>query len=271
MSDSPALQERRFSAINRLAGDGSLNKLTAATVVIVGIGGVGSWAAEALARTGVGHLVLIDMDHVAVSNVNRQVHATDHTFGMAKITAMRERIAAFAPLCRVTCIDDFASPANLPDLFPRIEDASGQQRLLADAVLDCCDHRITKIALTVFCRTYNTPFIMAGSAGGKLQASRLQLTDLAFTSQDPLLAKIRYELRYKHRFEMKPTRKMKVACVFSDEPVKRSENCDATAGLSCAGYGSVVTTTASMGMLMAGWAIEQILTRSDSPMGDPVT
>ena len=268
MSDKHDSQQRRFSAINRLAGDSSLDRLAAATVVIVGIGGVGSWAAEALARTGVGHLVLIDMDHVALSNVNRQIHATDHTVGMAKIAAMRDRIASYAPLCQVTCIDDFASPANLTDLFPLTGDAAGVQRLVADVVLDCCDHRITKIALTVFCRTYNTPFIMAGSAGGKLNASRLQLSDLAFTNQDPLLAKIRYELRYRHRFEMKPTRKMKVACVFSDEPVKRLQNCDASAGLSCAGYGSVVTTTASMGMLMAGWAIEQILKIGDAPTGD---
>lgn len=253
--------ERRFGGINRLADAAALDCLSQSSVCVAGIGGVGSWAAEALARTGVGHLLLIDLDHIALSNVNRQIHAVDATLGKAKVIAMQERIASYAPDCTVRVIDEFASAENLPLLL----DGSGFPGGRLGALLDCCDQTTAKIAMARYAVSHKLPFIMAGSAGGKWQAERLQLTDLAASTQDPLLSKIRYQLRRQYGFERNPARKMRVACVWSDEPVKRGTDCDPSAGLSCAGYGSLVTTTASMGMMMAGWAIRQLLAARKAP------
>jgi tRNA A37 threonylcarbamoyladenosine dehydratase len=248
--------ERRFGGIKRLGGEQALERLSSACVCVVGIGGVGSWAAEALARTGVGHVLLIDLDHVAVSNVNRQIHATDATLGQSKVLAMRDRIAAFAPSCRVEVRDEFLDAENLTALLS-VERA--QKPAWPDVLLDCCDQSSAKIAMALFARQARMPFIMAGSAGGKWEAERLQCGDLSASTQDPMLSKIRQRLRREHGFERNPARRMKVACVWSDEPVKRSDLCDPAAGLNCAGYGSMVSTTASMGMIMAGWAVRTLL------------
>ncbi len=246
--------QRRFGAIRRLGGERALERLSSACVCVVGIGGVGSWAAEALARTGVGHLVLIDMDHVAVSNVNRQIHATDETLGQSKILAMQQRIATFAPQCRVDVRDDFLSADNMAALLTVPERSSGP-----DVLLDCCDQSSAKIAMALFARQHKLPFIMAGSAGGKWEAERLRCSDLSESAQDPMLSKIRQRLRREHGFERNPGKRMRVTCVWSDEPVKRGDVCDTSAGLNCAGYGSLVSTTASMGMIMAGWAVRRLL------------
>lgn len=266
--------ERRFGGIRRLGGEQALEHLCGACVCVVGIGGVGSWAAEALARTGVGHLLLIDMDHVAVSNVNRQIHATDQTLGQSKILAMRERIATYAPQCRVEVRDDFLNADNLTQLLARPPAAANVQappsatsapHAWPDVLLDCCDQSSAKIAMALFARQYKLPFIMAGSAGGKWEAERLQCGDLSASAQDPMLSKIRQRLRREHGFERNPQKRMKVTCVWSDEPVKRGDACDTSAGLNCAGYGSLVSTTASMGMIMAGWAVRQLITSRRTP------
>ncbi len=236
--------DRRFGGVSRLMGALANQRVRHLRVAVVGVGGVGSWAAEALARSGVGYLRLIDMDHVALSNVNRQVHAQDATVGQAKVLAMQTRIAGFAPNCQVQGIDDFLTPAN-----------AGAYLNGVDCILDCCDQAQAKIAMAVYARDHKTPLMMAGSAGGKIQPWRLQVADIALASQDPLLSKIRYQLRKQFGFERRVGKKMRLMCAYSDEPVTRNAICDPSAGLNCAGYGSIVTVTASMGMMMAAWAL----------------
>ena len=163
--------DRRFSALERLYGVAAARRIRAAHVVVVGIGGVGSWAAEALARSGVGRLTLIDLDHVAESNINRQVHALESTVGQAKVLAMRERIAGIHPQCQVRCIEEFVDQDNWPALL-----AGGQ----VDAVIDACDQVRAKVALAAWARhNSQVHFIAAGAAGGKRQAHLVDITDLS--------------------------------------------------------------------------------------------
>ncbi|MFN7835362.1 MAG: ThiF family adenylyltransferase [Burkholderiaceae bacterium] len=246
---------RRFGGIDRLypvaSGDSSaLDRLQAARVAVVGLGGVGSWLAEALARSGVGALTLIDMDHVAESNINRQIHALDTTLGQSKVQAMAERIAAYAPACRVQVLDDFLTPDNLSALL-------GDSRW--SAVSDCCDQVNTKAALAAWARQTAVPVVLAGAAGGKTRPARLRMADLAEVTMDPLLAKVRYRLRRTYDFPR--TGLCRVPAVYSDEPLRRAANGESGGGLNCAGYGSAVTVTATMGLHMAAWIIEQVLTR----------
>lgn len=243
--------ERRFGGINRLYGDNALTRLQAMHIAVVGLGGVGSWVAEALARSGVGALTLVDMDHVAESNINRQVIAADATLGMSKVDAMAQRISAFAPSCKLHLIDDFASPENLEELFPA--------SLKLSALADCCDQVKTKVALVSFTQQQAMLCIVAGSAGGKTQPWGLEVDDLSRTEQDPMLAKVRYQLRKQHNFPKGERQKFGVMAAFSRQAVKRQTECDAGAGLNCAGYGSVVAVTATMGFLMAGWLIDALL------------
>ncbi|MGI9149936.1 MAG: tRNA threonylcarbamoyladenosine dehydratase, partial [Limnohabitans sp.] len=181
----PALIDRRFGGLNRLYGVQGAAQIRAAHVVVVGLGGVGSWAAEALARSGVGHLTLIDLDHVAESNINRQIHALDTTVGMAKVEAMRQRIAHINPACVVTCIEDFVDPDNWPRLLGGAH---------VDAVIDACDQVKAKTAMAAWALEQHMLFISVGAAGGKRLAHKVDVDDLAHTSHDPLLAKLRYNL-----------------------------------------------------------------------------
>ncbi|KPF69383.1 hypothetical protein IP84_05870 [beta proteobacterium AAP99] len=261
----PALQDidtqRRFGGMARLYGAAGATRIAQAHGVVVGIGGVGSWAAECLARSGVGRLTLIDLDHVAESNVNRQVHALTPTLGQAKVLAMRERIAQINPACVVHCVDDFVTPDNASKLIPAD----------ADALLDCIDQVHPKVALALLARDRKLPLIMAGAAGGKVDASQLRADDLAFATHDPLLARVRGLLRKQHGFPApdakaktasKRTPKMGVRVIYSAEAVRRPqvEACEtseptaaaAPQGLSCAGYGSAMHITASMGLMAAG-------------------
>lgn len=274
--------ERRFGGMARLYGKAGAARIAAAHAVVVGIGGVGSWAAECLARSGVGRLTLIDLDHVAESNVNRQVHALTPTLGQAKVLAMRDRIAQINPACVVHCVDDFVTRENAAGLIPA--DAS--------ALLDCIDQVHPKVALALLARQRKLPLIMAGAAGGKTDATLLRADDLAFATHDPLLARVRGLLRKQHGFPApdpkaktasKRTPKMGVRVIYSAEALRRpqAEACDvsesthpaaaeneaaalhmgaaargieaaAPQGLSCAGYGSAMHITASMGLMAAG-------------------
>ena len=257
-ASSPA--ERRFGGINRLYGEDALSRLQAMTVAVIGIGGVGSWAAEALARSGVGHLILVDLDHIAESNINRQIHADQATLGMAKVEAMANRIRSYANT-RVTLVDAFAEPDNLAGLFP--------SDLLLDGMAEACDQVNAKVALAAFAKSRRIPIVMAGAAGGKTKPWLLQVDDLSRSMNDPLLAKVRYQLRKNHgfpggggdrtKYEKIPA--MGLTVVYSTEQVRRSEACDPSAGLACAGYGSVVTVTGSMGFSMSAWLIDQLLSK----------
>ena len=245
--------ERRFGGLARLYGVTGAQRIRAAHVAVVGIGGVGSWAVEALARSGVGQLTLIDLDHVAESNINRQIHALESTLGQAKVQAMCERIAQINPACIVHCVDDFVAPGNWPQLLP-----PG-----VDAVLDACDQVRAKTAMAAWARRHPSIFISVGAAGGKRLAHKVDIDDLSQTTHDPLLAQLRYRLRREHQAP-RDGKKMGVACVFSREAVSPPDASCAVQGdgsLNCSGYGSVVSVTATFGQCAAGWVMNQIASR----------
>ncbi len=244
---------RRFGGLDRLYGTAAAARIRAAHVAVVGVGGVGSWAAEALARSGVGRLTLIDLDHVAESNINRQVHALDATLGQAKVQAMRERIAQIHPACSVQAVEEFVGPENWPALLP-----AG-----VDAVIDACDQLRAKTAMAAWALAARSLFITVGAAGGKRQAQAVEIDDLAQVTHDPLLAQLRYRLRRGHGVA-RGARRIGVPCVFSREAVAAPDASCATASdgtLNCSGYGSLVTVTATFGLCAAGWVIEKIATR----------
>ncbi|WP_240964719.1 MULTISPECIES: ThiF family adenylyltransferase [unclassified Acidovorax] len=229
-------------------------RIRAAHIAVVGIGGVGSWAAEALARSGVGRLTLIDLDHVAESNINRQIHALSSTVGQAKVQAMRERIAQINPLCLVECIEDFVEPANWPALLPQG----------VHAVIDACDQAPAKTAMAAWARSTGVTFISVGAAGGKRHAHKVDVDDLSATTHDPLLAQLRYRLR-KHHGAAREGRTIGVMCVFSREavaPPDPSCDMDGDGTLNCHGYGSVVAVTATFGQCAAGWVLDKIAQNS---------
>jgi tRNA A37 threonylcarbamoyladenosine dehydratase len=252
LSDSADLQ-RRFGGLDRLYGVDGANRIRAAHIAVVGIGGVGSWAVEALARCGVGQLTLIDLDHIAESNINRQIHALDTTVGMAKVQAMRERIAHINSECVVTCVEDFVDPTNWPTILPSP----------VDAVIDACDQVKAKTAMASWALKQRSLFISVGAAGGKRHAHQVDINDLSLTTHDPLLAQLRYRLRREHG-AARDGKKMGVTCVFSRESVAPPDPSCAIEGdgsLNCHGYGSVVSVTATFGQCAAGWIIEQISSR----------
>jgi tRNA A37 threonylcarbamoyladenosine dehydratase len=242
---------RRFGGIERLYGDGTITRLAAARVAVVGIGGVGCWAAEALARSGIGMLRLIDPDNLVESNINRQIHALDGTLGQAKVTAMAARIHGVHPQCRVEAVEDFLTPENAATLLCDVG-------LVADAI----DDVRAKAAMGAYCRDARLPLLMAGGAGGKADPRRIRVEDLAFTTQDPLLSKVRARLRREYGFTREPGRKFGIEAVTSDEPLRRPQACGAGGGpqgLSCAGYGSSMAMTAAIGLFIAARAIDRLL------------
>lgn len=248
---------RRFGGIDRLYGRDSLTRLAAAHVCVVGIGGVGSWAVEALARSGVGRLTLIDLDHVAESNINRQVQALSETLGQAKVLAMKARVAAINPDCVVTTIEDFVTPENAATVLP-----------VCDAVIDAIDQVRAKAALIAHCRRVKIPVVTTGGAGGRTDPARLKVDDLSRTTQDALASKVRARLRKEYDFPREAKKKFGVPCVYSDEPIRRpvdGEACDiddheaGLHGLNCAGYGSSVCVTAAFGFAASARAIAILL------------
>ena len=245
MSDTGLTSSRRFGGIARLYGDEALSYFARAHVCVVGVGGVGSWAVEALARTGIGHLTLIDLDNVAESNVNRQLHALTDDFGQAKVTALRERVAE---------IEDFVSEDNIETLFGKG----------FDFVIDAIDQVRVKAAMAAYFVKNRQPFIISGGAGGQKNPALIQTADLSRTTHDPLLANLRYTLRKRYGFSRDTKEKMRVPCVFSTEnitPPQSGAACSADAtpqGLSCAGYGASMLVTASFGLYCAQAAVEHI-------------
>jgi tRNA A37 threonylcarbamoyladenosine dehydratase len=269
-------QNRRFAGVARLYGETGLQAFEKAHVLIAGLGGVGSWAVEALARSGIGELTLMDFDHIAVSNVNRQLHAIEDNFGKSKSEAMAERVRQINPLIKLNIIDEFLSPANLDaHLHKNAENPYF-------AVLDATDDVKMKIALAAYCegrdelgrarlaeqkeqeiikqngkKSLTIPLIICGGAGGKLDPSRIKAADLAKTTQDPVLSKIRYSLRKEYGFSNDPKKKLGVTAIYSDEPRQGV----ASGGLSCAGYGSAVTVTATFGFIAAAEVLKLLQKR----------
>jgi tRNA A37 threonylcarbamoyladenosine dehydratase len=251
--DEAADLQRRFGGLERLYGMDGAAAIRRSHVAVVGIGGVGSWAAEALARSGVGKLTLVDLDHVAESNINRQVHALETTLGQAKVLAMRDRIAQIHPRCTVHAVEEFVDPQNWPALLPHG----------VDAVIDACDEVKAKTAMAAWARERKALFIACGAAGGKRLAHKVDVDDLAHTTHDPLLAQLRYRLRKFHRAP-KEGKRIGVACVFSREAVAPPDPSCAVEGdgsLNCHGYGSVVSVTATFGQCAAGWVLDRIAAR----------
>ncbi len=243
--------ERRFGGLRRLYGDAAYDRLRAARVAVVGLGGVGSWTVEALARSGVAELVLFDLDHVAESNVNRQIQALTATLGQAKALALADRVAGIHPGCRVHAVEEFVEPGNWPDLLP----------VPVDLLIDACDQVRAKLALAQWALGAGVPIVTVGAAGGKREAQRVAVDDLAAVTHDPLLASLRQRLRKSGAAPRQGA--IGLRCVFSREPVQRplQEACVAGApesALACAGYGSAVTVTATFGMVAAGEAITRL-------------
>ncbi|WP_093378846.1 ThiF family adenylyltransferase [Variovorax sp. OV329] len=247
---------RRFSGLERLYSVQGAARVRGAHVLVVGIGGVGSWTAEALARSGVGRLTLIDLDHVAESNINRQIHALESTIGQAKVLAMQQRIAQINPDCQVVAIDEFVEPENWLQLLAMAVQKAGE----VDAVIDCCDQLKAKLVLAQWSRETRSRFITVGAAGGKRLAHKVDIDDLSQVTHDPLLSQLRQRLRKQHGAP-REGKKMGVNCVFSRESVAPPDASCAIEGdgsLNCHGYGSVVAVTATFGQCAAGWAIDQI-------------
>lgn len=246
--------QRRFGGVARLYGEAGAKRLSDAHVCVVGIGGVGSWAAEALARSGIGALTLIDLDMVAESNTNRQVHALGDEYGKAKVAVMAERIHAIHPGCRVETVEDFVTLENTADLL----------RTRFHFVIDAIDQVRTKAAMIAHCRRINLPIITAGAAGGQFDPTRIEIVDLARTEQDPLLSKVRSQLRREYGFTRKPREKFGVMAVYSTEPLRYPEPeaaCEtpvAVSGLNCAGFGSSVCVTAAFGLAAAAHVLRGI-------------
>ena len=259
--------ERRFGGLARLYGAQGAARIQAAHVVVVGLGGVGSWAAEAAARSGVSRLTLIDFDHVAESNINRQIHALDTTVGQAKVLAMRDRIGHINPACQVDCIEEFVDAKNWPGL---VADHLSLDRTLF-AVIDACDQVIAKTTIAAWAEENKFFSIAVGAAGGKRHAHQVDIDDVSAVTHDPLLAKMRYRLRKEHGAARHG--KMNVACVFSRESVGKpwtsvGENMSSeplgkitvqpAQGLNCHGYGSLVSVTSTFGMCAASWVFNKI-------------
>ncbi len=253
VESSAADLERRFGGLRRLYGDVGYGRLRRARVAVVGLGGVGSWTVEALARCGVAGLVLIDLDHVAESNVNRQVQALGATLGQHKGEALRERIADIHPGCVVDVVDAFVDAAHWPALLP----------VPVHALVDACDQVRAKTALAAWALREGMAAVCVGAAGGKRAAQRVEVEDLSETTHDPLLASLRQRLRKDGGAPR--SGRIGLRCVFSREAVQApAESCSSNGGspdgsLNCAGYGSSVAVTATFGMVAAGEVIEQLL------------
>ncbi len=249
--------QRRFGGIARLYGEAGLARFVDSRICVIGIGGVGSWVAEALVRSAVGAITLFDLDHVAESNTNRQLPALDGNYGRAKVAVMRERMLGINPACRVEAVEVFVEAENLQ----LVSDAG------FDYVVDCIDNFRTKAALIAVCRRKKVPLVTVGGAGGQVDPTRIRLVDLSRTEQDPLLAKTRKLLRREYGFSLNTKRRFGVAAVYSDEPqcypdgsggVCASKPGAGDSSLNCGGFGSAVTVTASFGLVAASHVLNRL-------------
>lgn len=256
--------ERRFGGIARLYGSAALTRFRAAHVCVVGVGGVGSWAVEALARSAIGHITMIDLDNLAESNVNRQIHALTDTLGKAKVTALAERIAQINPYCVVTEIEDFLTADNLDEMI-------GTRNY--DYIIDAIDNVRAKTALIAYCRKHGLKLVTIGSAGGQIDPTKITVLDLCRTEQEPLLAKVRKRLRAEHGFPRGTKNKFGIDAVFSTEPLRFPESEEVCAvdgdaqsgitGLNCAGFGSAMVVTASFGLVAAAHVLRKLAAETE--------
>ncbi len=207
MSEIPQDFESRFGGIGRLMGRKSFEKIKTANILIIGIGGVGSWVAESLARSGVCHMTLVDLDDVCVTNINRQVHALNGTVGRFKVDVMKERVLLINPFCEVDTKQCFFSPKNLENIFDK----------QYDFVIDCCDDFTNKCYLIEHCRNLKVPAVVMGGAGGKMDPLQVRVTDMSESSNDRLLARLRKKLRQDFAFPREEDGDFGVWAVWSHE------------------------------------------------------
>ncbi len=252
----------RFSGIDRLYGAGTLARLARARVAVVGVGGVGSWAAEALARSGVGHLRLIDADDLCLSNTNRQLPALDGQYGRLKVEAMAERLRAINPGISLEPVARFLVMDNLETLL-------GEG---VDIALDACDSFRTKVETIAFCRRRRIPLVTVGSAGGRIDPTKILIRDLSRTEHDAMLALIRRKLRTEFRFPSNPKRSFGIPAVFSLENVRYPQpdgsvcglrpqgDAEASMKLDCGGgLGAATHVTGAFAFAAVGKVIERLL------------
>lgn len=250
----------RFAGIARLYGVQGLEKIKKAHIAVIGIGGVGTWAAEALARTGIGEITLIDLDDICVSNTNRQLHTLQSTIGKSKIDVMAERITDISPNCTVHCIHDFITRDSIPELIHND----------LDGVIDCIDSVQSKAALIAWCKRRKIQIVTTGGAGGQIDPTQIQITDLNKTYNDPLAAKVRSLLRKDYGFSKTPGRHYSAPCVFSTEQLRYPQadgSVCQTKGfigegtrLDCSGgFGAITMVTASFGMAAASKMVEKVV------------
>jgi tRNA A37 threonylcarbamoyladenosine dehydratase len=261
MSFSNSYQQR-FGGIIRLYGTQATTRLYNSHILIIGIGGVGSWVAEALARSGLGAITLMDLDDICVTNTNRQIHTRKQTIGQSKTDIMATRLAEINPEINVKTIDDFIDKTNMADYV------SDKYTVVIDAI----DNAIEKTELISYCSRKKIPIITIGSSGGKKDPTQITYGDLKKTTGDPLFAKIRNNLRRYHGFSRDTKKSFGVEAIYSTEqmtyPDDQGEICqtkdflDGSEKLDCSGgYGAVTMVTASFGLLAASRAIEKIIKR----------
>ena len=256
----------RFGGIARLYGQAALERFLNARVAVIGVGGVGSWAVESLARSGVGNLTLVDLDEICVTNVNRQLHAMDGQIGRQKTDAMADRARAIHPTGEIRIVPKFFNEATAAEIL----DAG------FDAVIDAIDSGRHKALLIAECHRRNIFTVTCGGAGGLRDPTRIRVTDLAYSGKDRLLYQLRHRLRTDHGFPKIPQRQepdpFGIEAVFSDEPQVFSQ-CDGsvsedrpaagTQRLNCtSGLGTVTHVTAAFGMIAAGRVLENLAARA---------
>jgi len=260
MSSSDSYKQR-FGGIARLYGTHSIEIFQQAHVAVIGIGGVGSWAVEALARSGIGRITMIDHDDISITNSNRQIHTLDSTFEQSKVETMAKRIAEINPDCEINAIDDLLTHNNCPKYFSESY----------DYVIDAIDSVKHKCALIYYCKRNKIPIITTGGAGGLIDPTQIEIVDLSKTYNDPLAAKVRSQLRHQYNFSRNPKSRFGVECVYSTEQQMYPQG-DGTVGpskpgvkgatLDCnSGYGSSSCVTASFGFAAAARVMTKILAK----------
>ena len=245
----------RFAGIVRLYGKEGFERLRKATVCVVGNGGVGSWAVESLARSGIGRLILIDGDTVAETNINRQIQALASNIGKPKVVALAERIAEINPDCQVEALQVFVDAGNLAETI-------GTRH--PDFVIDAIDNVTSKTELIVFCRQQGIPLLASGGAGGKTDPTRIEICDLTRTQQEPLLAKVRKRLRNGYGFPRSLKTKFGIEAVYSSEPIQypaapEGEALERLPGMNPAGFGTVMPVTAGFGLAAASYVLRKLV------------
>jgi tRNA A37 threonylcarbamoyladenosine dehydratase len=249
---------QRLSGVARLYGDEAFDVFQGSHVAIVGIGGVGSWIAEALARSGIGQFTLIDLDEICVTNVNRQIHALTETVGQSKTEVMKTRILSINPNCVVNEICDFVGYANLEDCMS----------CDYDFVVDAIDLAAIKAAIVNWCKRNKVPVICIGGAGGKINPAEIKMGDINKTKNDPLLATVRSQLRAYHGYSRNPKRHYSIECVYSTEQVRYPDGQGGTTfqkpgesmNMDCnSGFGSATHITGSFAFFAAGRILEKLI------------